>query len=681
MLIGKYKMKLLINTSLAVFVSLQSLCNVTDSVQSNQNSVKLENKIEYLKKNISIANDSIYRLIKQANKQSVKEKSEYGIFWSTYFTGRYFQLKFNLDSAYHYYIKVWDKIKHKPEYLDLIHLTTIGLANIYWDTGDYSSGLAILLETKNIFEKQNVLVKKHEIFNYLALFYEGILDYNNALENFQKAAAIALQQQDEGYAGIIIANTGRIFYKQKDFNTALDYYKKGVDLEIKNQLYRNAGRSYASIGTVYLDLNQIDSAKVYIEKAYENNRLANDSSGMVRTKIADSKYHTASKDYNKAIEILVSAIPIATHFNNKNELVEIHMLLAQNYFETGNYLESSKSYKNYILKYQSIYDIKKINQVNVLEHQLKITNQQNEINLLKIQRQKTFSKFLIVIAFLAIFLSISLIFFVVFYKKHNKKLKIQNKQITEQKEILEELNKKLILAEENANKADVLRSNFLSSLSHEIRTPLNGIVGFSSLVIDEEISEEEKTEVSRIIKKNSEELISTIEGLVDLSLMNSNQLFVYKETFDIYDFMLKIQNDVNNIRESLSKGNLQIKYTPDKTYKALTVFSDALLIKKILLKLIHNSLKFTVKGKVEYGFEVNGARIIFFVYDSGIGIPEDSQKNIFTAFEKGSNLPKNAGGLGISLSLSKKYVELLGGRIWFESLQHKGTRFKFEIPV
>ena len=681
MLSGKYFIKLLIFINLTVLIGLKTYSNAVDTSLIKHNTHKLENKIEYLKNNISLANDSIYQLLKETNKQSVKEESEYGIVWSNYFAGRYFQLKFNLDSAYYFYTQVWDLIKTKTEYLDLLHLTTIGIANIYWDTGDYSSGLAILLEAKNIFEKNNLLYKKHEIFNYLGLFYDGIQDYKNALENFEKAAVIALEQKDEGYAGIIIANTGRIYYKLNDFNTALDYYKRGVDLEVKNQLFRNAGRSYASIGTVYLDLNQIDSARINIQKAYENNFIANDSSGLVRTKIADSKYHNTIKEYNKAIEILVSAIPIATHFNNKNELVEIHMLLAQNYFETGNYLESSKSYKNYIYNYQTIFDIKKINKVNALEHQLKITSQQNEINLLKIQKQKTISNYLIIITLLAISLSILLIYFVLFFKRNNRKLKIQYKQIIEQKEILEELNKKLILAEENANKADVLRSNFLSSLSHEIRTPLNGIVGFSSLVVDEEISEEEKTEVSRIIKKNSEELISTIEGLVDLSLMNSNQLFVYKETFDIYEYMNKIQSDVNNIRESLSKESLQIKFVPDKAYKALTIFSDALLIKKVLLKLIHNSLKFTVKGKVEYGFEIDGSRIIFFVYDSGIGIPEDSQQKIFTAFEKGSNLPKNAGGLGISLSLSKKYVELLGGRIWFESLQNKGTRFKFEIPV
>jgi signal transduction histidine kinase len=231
------------------------------------------------------------------------------------------------------------------------------------------------------------------------------------------------------------------------------------------------------------------------------------------------------------------------------------------------------------------------------------------------------------------------------------------------------------------SKMDELKSSFINILSHEIRTPLNGIVGFSSLMVDHDISNEEKIEASNIIKKNSDELINTIEGLVDLSLIKSDQLFVFKEDFDLYELINRLHKDFLYIRNNLFKDHLDLQCVPDQNFKNYTIKSDTNLLKKSLTKLINNAIKYTSRGKIEYGFTITNNLITFFVSDTGIGIPEESRPVIFNQFEKGKNLPKNTGGLGISLALTKNYIELLGGKIWYESIVNKGTTFHFQIPT
>ena len=672
-----------------IFLSVLSIliynCSLfsTPLLQENkiisQNITIIDMNLETISKNINLKSDSIKYLTHKTLNLSEEINYLKGIENGCYYLGRFFQLTNQTDSALYYYEKGLKIAKVNES--DLVISFYVGIANIYWDIGDYSKGLLITFEVKQYFESLGIIDQKYEIFNYAGLYYEGILEYANALENFQKGSEIALKKGEMGYAGVIYANMGRVYNKLMKYDTSILFFKKGVALEIGNNLIRNAGRSYSTLATVFLNLNQIDSAKIYLEEALNCNLIINDSTGLVRTYIAYSKYYIVQKDYNQSIRFLNKAIPIATKFQNKSELVDIYRLLAQNYGKIGDYKESGNYYSKYIDAYQQVYDIKRINQVSTLEHQLKITQKENEINLLKIDKQKTVTSYLLIISILLAIISVSSIIFILNIRKINRKLLEQNKKISEQKDILEELNKQLILAEQNVNIADELKTNFINILSHEIRTPLNGIVGFSSLMVDAEISDQEKIEAANIIKKNSDDLISTIEGLVDLSLLNSNQLLIYREKFDVYFFMNNLKDDFLNIKNSLSKDLVTINYVPDANYSNYLIKTDNHLLRKILFKLINNAIKFTNRGKIEYGFLLDKDLITFFVSDTGIGIPKESGDTIFNQFEKGKNVPRNSSGLGISLTLVKKYMELLGGKIWYESAINKGTKFYFEIPI
>jgi signal transduction histidine kinase len=645
----------------------------------NKDILLIEKNLELILKDPNLNSDSTRTIAIETLNLSKEINYSKGIITCYYQLGHHFQLKSQYDSALYYYspgLEVAMINKH-----ELVTSIFVGIANIYWDTGDYSRGLEITFKVKQYFESEGLINNRYEVFNYTGLYFEGILEFSDALENFRKGSEIAMKSGQMGYAGVIYANMGRVYNKLMNYDTSIIYFKKGIALETENKLFRNAGRSYSTMATVYANINQMDSARSYLEEAIKLNNIAKDSTGLVRTYIAYGRFYSLQNDFKNCISVLKDALPIAKKFNNKSELVDIYNMLALGYNKLGKYQESNNYYTKYIEAYQQVFDIKRINQVSALENKLNITQKENEINLLKIDKQKSVTIYLLIITVLLLIISVSAIVFIVNYRRTNKKLIAQNKKISEQKDILEELNKQLILAEQNVSIADELKTNFINILSHEIRTPLNGIVGFSSLMVDVEISNQEKIEAANIIKKNSDELISTIEGLVDLSLINSNQLFIYKETFDIYFFMNNLKDDYLAIKNSLSKDQLSINFVPDSRYSTFLIKTDNHLLKKILFKLLSNAIKFTHKGKVEYGFTISEGYLQFYISDTGIGIPKEYGDSIFNQFEKGKNIPKNSGGLGISLTLAKKYLELLNGKIWYDSVVNKGTKFYFELPI
>jgi len=251
-----------------------------------------------------------------------------------------------------------------------------------------------------------------------------------------------------------------------------------------------------------------------------------------------------------------------------------------------------------------------------------------------------------------------------------------SRDITKMKEVYEDLVKANIEAE-TSNR---LKSSFLANISHEIRTPLNSVVGFSNLLLSEDLTSEAKEEYIEHINHNSEKLLQIIGDIIDLSRLESSQIEINYEESSIHDIVHEVVNEARQqIRRNEKSIMLDVKNGLGENSDL--IFTDKIWLKRVLCHLMDNAVKFTLDGAVDISYYRENDELFFKIKDTGIGINKENLSRIFEQFRQeidGHHRPFE--GLGIGLTLAKEVVERMGGRIDVESEKGVGSIFTFSIP-
>lgn len=280
--------------------------------------------------------------------------------------------------------------------------------------------------------------------------------------------------------------------------------------------------------------------------------------------------------------------------------------------------------------------------------------------------QYKFEILLLVAIVLLLFLIMVLYFYLRTSKLKNKLLILIDKQ----KEDEIELRK----AKDKAEESDRLKSAFLANMSHEIRTPLNAIVGFSNLMNSEEVLEpEEREQFVKLINTNSDLLLKLINDILDLSRMESGKMsFV----FDRHDLNVLI-NEIYCTFQLMMPEGVELRMRVPEIPVVVAV--DPYRLKQVLSNFINNAIKFTTSGYIEVGyyFCTKGDCLHIYVEDTGIGIPEEKQKQVFDRFCK---LDEFAQGTGLGLAICQVIAQRFGGEIQLKSEYGKGSRFMLTLP-
>ncbi|MEW5844710.1 MAG: PAS domain S-box protein [Bacteroidota bacterium] len=245
--------------------------------------------------------------------------------------------------------------------------------------------------------------------------------------------------------------------------------------------------------------------------------------------------------------------------------------------------------------------------------------------------------------------------------------------------------KALVEALEKAEESDRLKSAFLANMSHEIRTPLNGVIGFAKFLRNfPDTTPQEREKFLGIISNSADHLLTLINDIIDISKIDVGQLTITPEPVNINELIAEVYSFFYNANPDLPKRGIAFNYTTSLADSQAIINADRMRLRQVLTNLVGNALKFTEKGKVEFGYRVNDEdrELLFFVSDTGIGIPKDRQEIIFRRFRQAyTDITKQYGGTGLGLAICKSLIELMGGKIWVDSEPGKGSTFYFTIPM
>ena len=228
-----------------------------------------------------------------------------------------------------------------------------------------------------------------------------------------------------------------------------------------------------------------------------------------------------------------------------------------------------------------------------------------------------------------------------------------------------------------AQESDKLKSAFLANMSHEIRTPMNGIIGFSELFLNNDLSVNERNKYANIVINSSKQLLSIVNDILDISKIEAGVVQLNYETINLNE---QLNNQSAFYSPIASNNNLTLRCIKGLSDIDSNIRIDKTKLNQILTNLLSNAFKFTDKGSIEFGYQLIGKNLQFYVKDTGIGVEKKLQHIIFERFTQANlDLNKQRKGTGLGLAISRKFVELFNGKIWLNS-NKEGTTIYFTIP-
>lgn len=244
------------------------------------------------------------------------------------------------------------------------------------------------------------------------------------------------------------------------------------------------------------------------------------------------------------------------------------------------------------------------------------------------------------------------------------------------------IEKELKEAKEKAEESDRLKSEFINNMSHEIRTPMNGILGFSDLLSQPNVPKEKRKQYIDIIQSSGKQLMRIIDDILEISRLGTKQVKALKKEVCLNEVLLQ-QFSIFNIKAK-NKG-IPLYLKTKLSNKKSTIYTDKTKLIKIISNLLENSLKFTTKGFIEFGYHLiekeSGNFLEIYVKDTGVGIKLNMQESIFNRFsQEEKEISQNLGGLGLGLTIAKENTELIGGKISVSSIKGEGATFFVTIP-
>ncbi|WP_340171015.1 ATP-binding protein [Lacinutrix sp.] len=571
-------------------------------------------------------------------------------------------------------------------------------------------------------KQTDTIMLQSEVNSSLSLAQKNIKNYNylQAKSGLESALEKAKILNNKKSLGLVYFNLGKIQYLLEESNQAIITLIRAIEIQRFAKDKINIAETHKTLGDVYLNSKKPKQAIEHYISAQTFSNLENLKNLETETIIKKGEAHLVLGDYRSAEIAFKKAVTLSRKFNidrqlsislinlgitqtknglllsaqknikegntiaKENKAVEIlnlgYLSLSNLQELQGNYRLANKNLKAHLKLTDSLFETKsglllkeKINE-SIIASQLDAQKQVNAELEEENEEEASTSTFnqLTTILTIALITILSLLTLSL-YKNNNIRLKSNL--------VLQNKNNTLIESKEKAELASRTKANFLSTVTHELRTPLYAVTGLTNMLLEEDPKPDQIPHLNSL-KFSGDYLLTFINDILQINKIEAQKVEIEKEVFNLKK---KIANIISALNNSASLNNVKLHFEFDEKLPH-NYLSDQLKISQILINLIGNSIKFTKDGdiwvRVNKINNINGIyNIRIEIEDNGIGFSKEKQERMFESFSQGSNqINRKYGGTGLGLSIVKGLIEILKGKIYFESELEKGTTFFVEIP-
>ena len=525
--------------------------------------------------------------------------------------------------------------------------------------------------------------------NGLGNIYLALGNYDEAMRNFRECLQIEQSQNNLVGVAMNLNNIGHVYMNQNDLDRALEYFILSMEVNREINSQRGVAISYNDIGEVFLRKGNTEKALNYFLHSLQLNKSENDLYYLAINNLKVAEIYLEAKSFAKAEPFVAEAIKNGIQTNNRSALKDAYKYMYQIQRRKGNtlgaieLLEKATALNDSILNeniQKTVFQMQASFNREQTDSKIALLKNEKDLADLQIKKQELNNLLFYIILGFLVFVIFMLVFFLNYISQRNKLLRGKNLEIEDTQAKLRIYTEQLLVAKQEAEHNNKLKSQFLANMSHEIRTPMNSVIGFSD-ILSRTIVDKQQLAYLQSIRSSGQSLLVLINDILDLSKIESGKFNIEYKELDVRYLI----NEVKLVFEPIyAQKNIELEIEIDEYLPQAIHFSDTYL-RQILFNLIGNAIKFTEKGKISLKTEIKieGAQSLTLditISDTGIGLENKELNHIFDAFYQSESTKNSTSGTGLGLTITKRLITAMGGTINVDSTPNIGTTFYLSFP-
>ncbi|MCF4100998.1 response regulator [Gillisia sp. M10.2A] len=557
------------------------------------------------------------------------------------------------------------------DYLDSLY----GISVEYLKKYEYKDAIEQAIDLLDRAEKQNNAFYSYRGHSILGNSYQDLNDTLRAKKHYEDALRYALKLQNDTILLYAYNNLGNVYSEDKETTQlGIDYYEKVINLAIKAKIPEQLFMPTVNIAWTYIDNNKFDKAWPYLERGWELFGEQANPSAESQLNYLTGKYYHGKKNFNNAKDFYEKAISLV---ENNSLLLEgslVYSGYSKLWADQGDFEQAYDALEKYNFYKSQIFEKEKLRQIQAASVKFDVGEYQRDLEIAKNEQllqdeviKKSHERMVLMVISSVVLVIILFLFYRI--NRSRRKLILE----------LSEKNNELVAAKEEAERLSVLKTRFFSTISHELRTPLYGVIGLTSILLEDKSLLKHENDL-KSLKFSADYLLALINDVLQMNKMESNLLKLESLPFNLNDLMRSIVKSFEFTRLQ-NKNTIHLHIDPNISKNLL---GDPVRLSQVLMNLVGNAMKFTERGNIwikaslikEYP---NTVKVYIEVKDDGLGIPEQKQQIVFEEFSQLKSANYNYQGTGLGLPIVKKLLLLFDSEIHLESAEGKGSSFSFII--